>query len=102
MRREIIDQRATISCAALWIAKRIEFEHHAVTDPEFLEDARTQRDNLDIGLRLRYAEQFDPDLVELAKPPLLRPLVAEHRARIEEFERGRLGEAVGKHRAHHP
>src|ERR1700758_4358522 len=40
--------------------------------------------------------------MELAKAPLLRSLIAEHRAAVEEFEGQTLGEAVGDYRANHP
>jgi len=52
-------------------------------------------------LRLRHADQLDADLVKLAKAALLRSLIAEHRAAVEEFERHVLGEAVGDHRTNH-
>ncbi len=53
------------------------------------------RDDLDIGHGLGHADQLDADLVELAKAALLRPLVAEHRATVEELERQLLGQAAG-------
>ena len=70
--------------------------------PSALQDALPERDDLDIGLRLRHPEQLDADLVELAEAALLRPLVAEHRAAVEEFQRRRLGQPVRQHRAHDP
>src|SRR5439155_12726098 len=79
-RRKVGDERLAVGGAALRVAQGVELEHDALTDTERVEDAPAQRDNLDVGLRLRNADQLDPDLVELAKPSPLRPLVAEHRA----------------------
>ena len=76
----IIDQRAAVARAALGIAECVEFERHPVSDAERLQDAVPERDDLDIGLRLRDAQQLDADLMKLAKAALLRPLIAEHRA----------------------
>ena len=50
-------------------------------------------------MRLRDADQFNADLVELTKSALLRPFVTEHRAAVEKFERHVLDKAVRQHRA---
>ena len=92
--REVIDERSAIGGAAFRIPQSVEFEDDAVGNTKPLQDAMAEGDHLDIGLRLRHPQQLDPDLVELPEAALLRPLVAEHRARIEEFERRRLGEPI--------
>ena len=60
-----------------------------------------RRDDLDVGQGLRSPDQLDADLMELAQAALLRPLVAEHRAVIEELLRQILGQPARDHRAHH-
>src|SRR5205823_3249843 len=95
------DERLAVGGAALRVAQSVEIEHNALTDTERVEDAATERDNLDVGLRLSDANQLHADLVELAEPSPLRALVAEHRAAVEEFERRALDEAVRDYRADH-
>src|SRR5204862_8063962 len=100
--RVIIDQRAPVARAALGIAKCVDVERHPVSDAERLQDAVPERDDLDIGLRLRDAQQLDADLMKLAETPLLRPLIAEHRAGIAKFDRRRLRQPVRQDRANDP
>ena len=60
---------------------------------------RAERDHLDVGERLGSADQLDADLVELAQPALLRPLVAKHRPGVEALERPALAQGAADHRA---
>ncbi len=90
----IVDERRAIGLPALGIAERVELELGARQDAELVEDAGADGDDLDIGLRLRRADQLDIDLMELPEAPLLRPLVAEHRAVREELERQALRQPV--------
>ena len=59
------------------------------------QDAGAERDHLDVGERLGSTQDLDVDLMELAQPPLLRPLVAEHRAAREQPDRQLLAERAG-------
>ncbi len=102
MRRKISYQRLPIGGAALRVAERVEFENRARAHSQRVEDAAAECDDLNVGLGLRHTDQLDPDLVELAKPALLRPLIAKHRAVIEKFDRRVLNQAVRENRTHHP
>src|SRR6185437_7822027 len=68
------DERGAIGLPARRVAERVELELGARQDAELVEDAGAGGDDLDIGLRLRDADQLDADLMELAEPALLRPL----------------------------
>src|SRR5262249_46657168 len=85
-RRKVADERLAVGGATFVVAQCVELEDEVRTKAECVENAAAQRDNLDVGLRLGHADQLDPDLVELAEPAFLRPLIAEHRAAVEEFE----------------
>ena len=49
------------------VAERIEFEHDPLAYAEAVENATDQGDDLDIGLRLGDADEFNADLVELTE-----------------------------------
>jgi hypothetical protein len=97
--RQVVDQRRAIGGTALGVAERVDLEPRVVPHAEAAQDLHAGRDHLDVGLGLGHADQLDADLVELALAALLRPLVAEHRPGIEEFQRHVLGEAERRHRA---
>ena len=92
----IADQHLAIGGAALGIAQRIELQHAAIEDAQALEDVGRHRDHLDVGAGLGRAQHLEVDLMELALPALLRPLVAEHRTGGEDLQRQLLRQlAVG-------
>src|SRR4051794_2442240 len=76
--------------AAGRIAQTVELEGNLGGDAQSLQQPRTDRDNLDVCQGLGRADQLDADLVELAEPTLLRPLVTEHGPIIEQLEREML------------
>ncbi len=94
MRLEVLDQAGAISGATLAVAERVDLQHRPVAHAERVEHIGGQGDHLDIAERIGDAQQFDPDLMELAQPTLLRALVAEHRAAIEDTQRQPRREAV--------
>ncbi len=82
-------QLVAIGDAILLRTQRVQFQRHLVAEAEFAQQVPGQCDRLDIGERLVAAQDLDIDLVELAQPALLRPLVAEHRPAIEQLDRPR-------------
>ena len=78
---EIAHQHLAVGVPAGRVAQRVQLEDGLRRHAERLEDVGAQGDDLDIGHRLARPRQLDADLVELALAALLRPLVAEHRAR---------------------
>ena len=96
MARIVVDQHLAVAGAALRIAERIDLEHAAIEDGQPIEDVGGDRDDLDVGPRLRRTQHLEVDLVELALAALLRPLVAEHGTRGEQLQRQLLQQlAVG-------
>ena len=95
MRGEVAHQRRAIGRAAFGVAERIDLQHHVGGEPEFAQDVPAARNHLGIGEGFRGSDQFDPDLVELPVAALLRSLVAEHRAGVENLLRQRLRQPVG-------
>ena len=98
---EIADQPVAIGVPAVRIAQRVELEAHMLGEAERAQNLGAERDHLDVGERLRRADHLDVDLVELAQAPLLRPLVAEHRAGAEQLDRQVLAERAGDEGARH-
>ena len=96
------DECCAVDGAALGIAERVELEHDAPADPERLQNPAAQRDDLDVGLRLGDPDQLDADLVKLAEAPLLRSLIPEHRAAVEELEGHILHQSAREHSPHDP
>ena len=92
---EIADQLVAIGAPARRIAEAVQLEHDVVGQAQLGQDARAERDHLDVGERLGSTQDLDVDLMELAQPPLLRPLVAEHRAAREQPDRQLLAERSG-------
>ena len=80
MALEIVDEGQAIGLPALLVAQRVELEGDAVgAEAQRLQDVGAEGDDLDVAHGLGHADQLHPDLMELAKAALLRPLVAEHR-----------------------
>ena len=102
MRLEMRHQRGTPGVAGFRIAQGIELKRHAVGDAEFMEQLIRERQQLDVSRRLGRAEDFGVDLVELAIAPLLRTLVAEHRARGRDLQRRELLPSFGQISAGNP
>ena len=71
-----------------------------VVEPEPLPQAREHHDLLGIDVRPLEAQRLDVELVELALAPLLRALVAEHRAHGPHAHRAVVEEVVLDRRAH--
>ena len=90
---EIVDQRLAIGLPALGIAERVQLQPGSVAQSERRQKLGAKRDDLDIGGRLGDAEKLHVKLVKLPVAALLRPLVAEHRAVIEDLYRHLLHEA---------
>ncbi len=88
-RGQPLTQRVAVGRAAGGAAERIELEGQ-IPEPYRLKEAHGHGDQLGIGVGLGRPEAFAVDLMELAHPALLRPLVAEHGADGEQ-----LGYGVG-------
>jgi hypothetical protein len=98
---QVGDQRLAVGLPAGRVAQAVDLERHAPGHAELVEDVLAERHHLDVGHRLGRAHQLDTDLVELAQSSLLRPLVAEHRAVVEELQRQILRHAARDHGAGH-
>ena len=96
---EIGDQRRAVGGAACRVAEGVEFEGGAPEHTERLQYPGAERDHLHVAGGLGDAEKLDADLVELAKPPLLRALIAEHGAMVKVFQGQVLGLAAGNQHA---
>ena len=101
MRRKIGNKRGPIGLPAFGIAKRIQMKRASVQHRQLAKNTGTAADDLGISNPVARPQIFDADLVELAHPSLLWPLIAKHRAGIEIFQRQALRHAVGDHRADH-
>ena len=98
---QVGDEGAAIGLPALLVAQRVELERDVLGHAQLVQDVLAQRHDLDIAHGLGGTQELDADLVELAQAALLRPLVAEHRAIVEELERQLLHHAAGDHGACH-
>ena len=87
---QVRHQHFSVGRAAFRIAQGVELQTGAVANAQRLENMVAKGDDLDIAHGRRRAQKLHADLMELAKPPLLRPFVTEHRPRIEELERQAL------------
>ena len=93
---KIGNQRRAIGITRGRITQRIDFQHRAFVDAEFLLDMPAAGDHLRIGQGFGSAQDFNADLVELPIAPLLRAFIAKHRPGIENLARQiGLREAVG-------
>ena len=92
---EVGDEGGAVGGAGFGVAEGVDFEGDAVRDAEGVEHVVAEGDDFGVGERLGGADEFGADLVELAVATLLRALVAEHGAGVEDFLREALGEAVG-------
>ena len=98
---EILHQRRPIGVAAVGIAQRVQLQHRLGLNAQRAENIPPARNRLGIGQWLGGADQLAADLVELAITALLRPLVTEHRAGVEDFLRQGLRQPVGDKRTTH-
>src|SRR5258708_257515 len=96
---EIADERLAVSAPARGVSECVELQDGSIEDTEVAQDLRAQLDHLHVRLRLRHADELHVDLMKLAEPALLRPLVPEHRSAREELERQALRQSVGDDRA---
>src|SRR4051794_22873833 len=99
MRAEMLDERVPPRLACLGIAERVELERHAVRDAKLLQQLVAQAQYLDVGLRLRGANDLRIELVELAEATLLRALVTERRAVRRDLQRSILLPSLAQVRA---
>ena len=58
-----------IGAPARRIAEAVQLEHDVVGQAQLGQDARAERDHLDVGERLGSTQDLDVDLMELAQPP---------------------------------
>src|SRR6185437_12606512 len=82
MRATPVEERGPIGGTALLVAKRIHLKFQVEIEfaPEFVD----HYEQFGIAGGVRAAEDFDAELMELTKAPLLRALASEHRTRIIE------------------
>ena len=80
-------QRRAIGITRSSIAERIDFQHGAFGDAEFLLDMPAAGDDLRIGQGFGSAQNLNADLVELPIAPLLRAFISKHRPGIENLAR---------------
>ena len=69
------------ACRVVGVAQRVDLQPYVAPRPSSRHSARAHQDQLGIDVRPGEAERLDVELVELPVAALLRPLVAEHRAR---------------------
>ena len=98
VRLEMRDQRGAPRIARLGIAERIQLERHPVRYAEFADQLVREHQQFDIGHRLRRADDFGIDLVELAVTPLLRALIAKDGTVGDQFQRRILLPPLGQKR----
>ena len=91
---EVLDQVGAVRAPLVRVADRIEGEVNAVGKAETSPQPREQHDLLGVDVGSGEAQRLDVELVELAVAALLRPLVAEHRARRPHPLRPFVGEVV--------
>src|SRR5204863_8366131 len=96
---EIADERLAVSAPARGVSERIELQDRAFEHTELSQHLRPDLDHLHVRLRLRHADEFHVNLMKLAEPAFLRPLVPEHRSAREELERQALRQSIGDDRA---
>jgi hypothetical protein len=77
---EIGDQARAMQTTLFGIADRIDREPRAVGDAQRAPQPRQHHDMLRVDFRAGEAQRLDVELMELPVPPLLRALVAKHRA----------------------
>ena len=95
---EIGDQGGPVGVAAFLVAEGVQFQDRVVGDFQRLQDVPAAGDDLGVRQRFGGADEFGADLVKLAVAALLRALVAEHRAGVEDLLRQRLSQPVGHQR----
>ncbi len=91
---EVGDQVRAVRAALFGIADRIDREARAVGDAKRAPQPRQHHDLLGVDVRTGEAQRLDVELVELPVAPLLRPLVAEHRAHGPHALRPLVGERM--------
>ncbi|MNO71937.1 hypothetical protein D3C76_628670 [compost metagenome] len=85
VRREVLDQRFTITPTGLAGAEAVELELDRITNAQLAPQTPGHGDQLGVDVRAIEVEHFQTDLVELTITAFLRTLVAEHRADVPEF-----------------
>ena len=85
-------QNVTVGRSAFAIAQGVEFQHRAFEHAEGIQGMGRQRDHFHVRHGAGSAQEFYTDLVELAKPALLGPLVTEHGTVVKKLERQTLAQ----------
>src|SRR6185437_11816822 len=98
-RAEVLDQPLPVGAPRLRRTEGIDLEPYP-PDPEPAPQARRERDQLRVHVGSGNADRLDVDLVELAVPALLRPLVTKHRSHAPELVPLAAQHSVGDERAH--
>ena len=83
------------------VGEGVQLEGDLVENAQIREEMRAERDHLDVRERLGDTHQLDADLVELAKPAFLRPLVAKHRPGVKALDGQTLAERAADQGARH-
>ena len=78
---EICNQLIAVALPRSCIAQRVDLQRH-VADAQLAPQPRAHQDHLGIDVRPGKAHRFHANLVKLPVSPLLRALVAEHRATV--------------------
>ena len=93
-RRQGGPDRLLVAGAVLGVAEVVEVDHQIV-EPQPQEELVHRRQQLGVGERRVGADDLQADLGELPVPPVLHPLVAEHRPEVVQAQRvGAVAEAV--------
>ena len=100
VRHRVLEHRFAIARPAFASPEGIQQNRNAL-DPEHFVEAYRHFDNFGVGGRGWAAHQLQTDLVRLAEPALLGPLVAEHgRDVIQPLHRARREQAVFDQSSH--
>ncbi len=85
---EVRDQGGTMCLALVGLTQAVELELDvpALDQPELAPERTQHQDQFGVHVRPGVPERLDVELVELARAPLLRPLVAEHRAQLPDAQ----------------
>ncbi len=99
---EVGHQRIAVRAPFFGLAQAVQFETNmlAFHKTQFTPQRANDQDHLGIDVGARKAERFHVELVELSIAPLLRLLVAEHRAHGPDAQRAVVERVVLDHRAH--
>src|SRR5947209_11002253 len=89
MAAEMLKERLAPRGAGFRVTECVELEDCA-GEPELLQQLVGKGEQLDVGLRFAGADDLGVELVKLAKPSLLRPLVTESRSMGGNLHRSEL------------